>query len=66
MTVRDVPSFFVKTVELEIPNIGKITADISFRGNFYVLVDTSQIGIEVKTEEHKEINRVGIKDTRNS
>ena len=61
VTVRDVPSFFVKTVDLEIPNIGKITADISFGGNFYVLVDVSQIGIEVKPKNIKKLIELGLK-----
>ena len=61
VTVRDVPSFFVKTVKLEIPNIGKITADISFGGNFYVLVDASQIGIEVKPRNIKKLIDLGLK-----
>lgn len=49
VTIIDVPSFYVRTVSLELkkPTKKVIDVDIAFGGNFYALVNAKDLGIKV-------------------
>jgi proline racemase/trans-L-3-hydroxyproline dehydratase len=48
VSVSNVPSFlYALDVELELPEIGKITIDVSFGGNFFAMTSASQLGVSV-------------------
>ena len=48
LTLENIPAFlYRRDVKLEIPEIGTITVDIGFGGNFFTLVDVAQIGFDI-------------------
>ena len=55
VTVRDVPSFYLKTVEVDVPGVGVVTADIAFGGNFYALIKASDVKIDIRPRNIKKI-----------
>lgn len=60
-TLTNVPSFLYRTdVEIEIPEHGRITADISFGGSFFGAVRGEQLGIEVRPENAPALVRAGL------
>jgi proline racemase/trans-L-3-hydroxyproline dehydratase len=61
VTIRGVASFFYKPVSIGVPGLGNIDSDISFGGNFFALVDASNIGIDVSAENVYELVVVGKK-----
>ena len=50
VTVVDVPSFHVGEFEIEYPKIGRITVDVAFGGNFYVIANAKDLGLRVRKE----------------
>jgi proline racemase len=51
VTFRNQPSFVYKEdLEIEIAHYGKLTVDIAHGGNWYVVVDVGQIGLEISVE----------------
>jgi len=47
VTLRNVDSFSVGLDQkVEVPGIGAVTYDIAYGGNFYVMVDAEQLGVE--------------------
>jgi len=62
VTIRNVPSFLYKpNVQLSIPSLGDVRLDISFGGNFFALVDASQLGIKIEPTNTERLIDVGIK-----
>ncbi len=61
VSFKNVPSFLYKEdVEIEIPEIGKVTLDISFGGSFFAIVSAKKLGIEVKPENAQKLNIMGM------
>lgn len=52
---------YKKDVEIEVPDLGKITFDISFGGSFFAIVDAKQIGLKVKPENASKLSEMGLK-----
>ncbi len=51
VSVINVPSFlYKKDVQVELPNIGKVTFDISFGGSFFAIVKDSELKVEIRPE----------------
>ena len=51
VTFRNQPSFVHKEdLEIEIAHYGKLTVDIAYGGNWYVVVDVEQTGLEISVE----------------
>ena len=47
VTLRNVDSFSVGLDQkVDVPGIGEVTYDIAYGGNFYVMVDAEQLGVE--------------------
>jgi len=66
---ENVPSFvFAKDVQVDVPELGKVTLDISYGGNFFAIVKAADVGLQVNPESAKEIVRKGnlIKDAVNA
>jgi len=61
VTVRNVPSFiFREGVEIELPDIGKVSLDIVFGGSFFALVDSKYLGAPLTSQYKQEICRFGL------
>jgi proline racemase len=61
ISFRGPPSFYQESTVLDVPDIGKIHADIAFGGLYYALVDSEEVGIAVKPGSAKDLIRVGMK-----
>lgn len=62
VSIVDVPSFvWVLDKQIELPGYGKIVVDVSFGGNFFVIVDSKQLGIgSIDPEYTNELIKVGV------
>lgn len=62
VSVVNVPAFLYKQdVEVEVPEIGKVTFDISFGGSFFAIVKNTELKVEL---EPKNINEITDKAMR--
>jgi proline racemase len=60
VTVVNVPAFVVDLdVPLEVPGVGTIAADIVFGGQFFAQVKASDVGVELRSENGRELTRIG-------
>ncbi len=60
VSFRNVPSFlYYDNVDLRVPGIGTIKADVSFGGNLYAFVSAKDLGIRVRVENLLELRRLG-------
>lgn len=59
ISFENVPAFLYKRdVALDIKNLGKISVDIGFGGNFFTLVDISSVGIEIAKENINDLREI--------
>lgn len=58
--IRNVPAFvaYLDAV-IDVPTLGKVTVDVAFGGQFFVLVDASSLGLDIDPSHAKELLRVG-------
>ncbi|QCX34743.1 proline racemase [Caloramator sp. E03] len=62
VSIVNVPSFLYKhDVEVDVPEVGKLTIDISFGGSFFALVKSSDLGIDICPENAQKLCDVGMK-----
>ncbi|MCX7884843.1 MAG: proline racemase [Caloramator sp.] len=62
VSIVNVPSFLYKQdVEVDVPEVGKLTIDISFGGSFFALVKSSDIAIDICTSNAQKLCDVGMK-----
>ena len=48
VTIRNVPSFLYKRdVVVEVPGVGRVTGDLSHGGDFYFIVDSAEVGLDL-------------------
>lgn len=48
VSITNVPSFlYKKDVQLELPDVGKVTFDISFGGSFFAIIKDSELKVEI-------------------
>ena len=62
VTLQNVASFCRPEdmdVDVEVPDIGKVTLDVAYGGMFYAIVDASKLGLELKSKNGREICRLG-------
>jgi len=45
-TLQNVPSFLYKSTIIKVPRLGELPVDIAFGGNFFVIVEAKDIGIQ--------------------
>ncbi|ABR46896.1 proline racemase [Alkaliphilus metalliredigens QYMF] len=61
VSIVNVPSFLYKRdVEIEVPQIGKVTLDISFGGSFFAIIDAKQLGVKVETSQSDVLLKLGL------
>jgi len=62
VTIENVPSFLALTdVEVEVPEVGRIVADIAYGGNFYAILPAEMVGIPVEPQRASAFTRIGPK-----
>ncbi|ALX50049.1 proline racemase family protein [Lentibacillus amyloliquefaciens] len=49
VTFANVPSFLLKTVDLDIETIGSVQCEIAYGGNFYGIIDARKLGLDLTT-----------------
>jgi len=60
VSMTSMPSFSQhQGVEVDVPEVGKVTVDISFGGMWYVIVEAKQLGLNLMPSEGKNITRLG-------
>ncbi|UTR12006.1 proline racemase family protein [Evansella sp. LMS18] len=50
VTFANVPSFLLKTVEVEVEGASTVSCDIAYGGNFYGIIDARKLGLELTTD----------------
>lgn len=61
VSFQNVPAFLYKQdVTVDVPEIGKITMDISFGGSFFAVVDGKQLGLDICQENSSRLVDVGM------
>jgi proline racemase/trans-L-3-hydroxyproline dehydratase len=59
---ENVPAFSVASdAKVDVPEIGRLTLDIAFGGNFFGIVDVEQVGLAIRPENGSRLARVGLK-----
>jgi proline racemase len=54
IAMEGVPSFYFKTIVLEVPDVGEIEADIAYGGLWYAFIDVERIGLNPSLENKDE------------
>jgi len=54
----NVPAYFLETVEVELPELGKIPVHLSYGGNFFGIVEAKEVGISVKVADLERLNSI--------
>jgi proline racemase len=60
ISIIGTPSFFIKNKVIQIKEIGEISVDIAFGGNFFALIDAKSLGIKVEMKNLREIRELGL------
>lgn len=60
VTLRNVPSFVeALDVEIDVPNLGLLSIDLVYGGDFFALVDAAQIEVELTPENAYQLVELG-------
>jgi len=60
VTIQNVPSFLYKAdVEVDVPGVGQVKADIAYGGNFYAILPAESVGLQITAEHANEIISYG-------
>ena len=59
--VQNLPSFADRmSVPLEVPGLGTLSVDTAYGGDSFVMVDASDLGLEIVEEQARDIARLGV------
>jgi proline racemase len=62
VTFTNAPAFvFARDVEIEVPPIGPVTADVAWGGLYYAIVEARDVGLTLCAAERRSILRTGVK-----
>lgn len=62
VSIVNVPSFlYKKDVEVDVPDLGKITLDISFGGSFFAIVHASKVGLKIEPQNAGKLTEIALK-----
>ncbi|GLI32814.1 proline racemase family protein [Desulforhabdus amnigena] len=62
VSLTNVPSFlYVRDLELDLPDVGKITVDVSFGGNFFAVVRARDLGVAVQVDQVSRLIELGMR-----
>lgn len=59
ISFENVPSFYVGSFEIDIPELGLLTYDLAYGGAFYAYLDVTQLGITCDATHYAELIRLG-------
>ena len=60
VSLSNVSSFlYAKDVEIDLPDVGRITIDVSFGGNFFAMTPAQHLGVSVQPENLSTLIRLG-------
>jgi proline racemase/trans-L-3-hydroxyproline dehydratase len=61
VSVINVPSFlYSRDVDLELPEVGRVTIDVAFGGNFFAMVRADRLGLSVHAAHLGQLTRFGM------
>lgn len=60
ITYRSVPAFFLKTANIEVPNLGTVSADIAFGGLWYSFVEAGKVDLQIAPPNLKRTLELGM------
>lgn len=60
VTFANVPAFLLKTITIDAKDIGEITCDIAYGGNFYGIVDARSLNLDLSIDNASNIIDMGI------
>jgi proline racemase len=61
VSVANVSSFlYARDVELDLPDVGKITIDVSFGGNFFAMTPAKALGVSVQPDNISKLIQLGM------
>jgi len=52
------PSYFLESLEIELPELGKVSVELSFGGNYFGIVRVEELGLSVDRGDLEELNTV--------
>lgn len=55
VTFSNVPSFLLKSIMIDVDQIGKVECDIAYGGNFYGIIDARKLGLSLNTDNASNI-----------
>jgi proline racemase len=59
--VENVPSFmYAHDLRLSVPGVGDLTCDISFGGNFFLIVPAEQVGLNIEPKNGRRLVELGL------
>ncbi|AWI07600.1 proline racemase [Clostridium drakei] len=62
VSIVNVAAFlYKKDIEVNVPDFGKLTLDISFGGSFFAMVKASDVGIDLIPKNAQQLNDLGMK-----
>ncbi len=61
VTFVNVPSFLLKTVELDVEDVGHVVCEIAYGGNFYGIIDARTLDLQLTEENGASLISKGIK-----
>lgn len=59
--VTEPPAFFVKNINIQLDELGEISVDIAFGGNFFAIVDAMSLGTRVQMNNLRELIELGLR-----
>jgi len=54
----NVPAYFLETVKVELPGLGKIPVNLTYGGNFFGIVEAKRVGLSVKVAALERLNSI--------
>lgn len=60
VTFANVPSFLLKSIEIDVGGIGRVDCDIAYGGNFYGIIDARKLGLSLEPDNASTIIEKGI------
>jgi proline racemase len=59
VTIRNVPSFLYKQdVAIEVPDIGRVRGDVCYGGDFYFILDSAELGLDLDRIDVDDLIRI--------
>jgi proline racemase len=59
VTIRNVPSFLYKQdVVIQVPEVGKVRGDLSYGGDFYFILDTAELGVDLDKADVDDLTKI--------